>query len=324
MNNNVDATARADGEAAGGSGPVRVLERAPNLAVLYPKALLKRGGGKELPATRLVLRDVRVDPERLADYARVCGFGLGSALPGTYPQVLAFPLAIALMSEREFPFSLPGIVHIGNTISRLRPIAPAEPLTFEVSAENLRPHRRGRQFDVITRTLVGDEQVWHSVATYLRRGSGGSSADGTATGPDAADTGSADADSGDAAPVTSEYVVNSTDGPAPTAVWRVPGSIGRAYAAASGDRNPIHLHPLTAKLFGFPRAIAHGMWVKAHCLAALGGRLPDAYTVDVRFAKPVLLPTTVEFGARATSGGWDLSVASKGRPHLTGRVEPTA
>ncbi|SHN28404.1 MaoC family dehydratase [Cryptosporangium aurantiacum] len=290
--NDADATPR---DAAAEAPPTRVLDRAPNLAILYPKALLKRGGGKELSDTRLVQRDVRVDPERLAEYARVCGFGLGSTLPGTYPHVLAFPLAIALMSEPGFPFPLPGIVHIANTITQLRPIGTGEPLTFTVGAQNLRPHRRGRQFDIVTEARVGDERVWHGTATYLRRGSG----DETAAGP------------------ASDAVVVP-----PTAVWRVSGGCGRAYGAASGDRNPIHLYPLTAKLFGFPRAIAHGMWVKARCLAALGGRLPDAYTVDVRFGKPVLLPATVDFGAKASGGGWDLSVASKGRPHLTGRVAP--
>ena len=54
------------------------------------------------------------------------------------------------------------------------------------------------------------------------------------------------------------------------AEWRLAGDIGRRYGAASGDRNPIHLHPLTARLFGFPRAIAHGMWTVARCLAAHG------------------------------------------------------
>ena len=49
-----------------------------------------------------------------------------------------------------------------------------------------------------------------------------------------------------------------------------------------------------AKPFGFERAIAHGMWTKARCLAAL--RLPDAFTADVRFKKPILLPSTVTFG----------------------------
>ena len=75
---------------------------------------------------------------------------------------------------------------------------------------------------------------------------------------------------------------------------RVPDDIGRRYAAVSGDVNPIHLNPLAAKAFGFPRAIAHGMWTHARSLAALEGRLPAGpLTVRAQFAKPVLLPSTV-------------------------------
>ena len=60
------------------------------------------------------------------------------------------------------------------------------------------------------------------------------------------------------------------------ATWRIPDDAGRRYAKVSGDVNPIHLSGLTAKAFGFKRAIAHGMWVKARVLGALSGRLPDA------------------------------------------------
>ena len=278
----------------------KTLDKPPNLALLYPKALLRRAGGGPLPSSQLVLPDVTVDRKKLADYSRVCGFGLGAHLPGTYPHVLAFGVAIALMSEPDFPFPLPGMVHIASTINQLRPIAPTESLTFLVHAEDLRPHRRGTQFDLVTETRAGDETVWSGRSTYLRRGTPAGDG-GNSPRPD--DT------AGD-------------ELPEPTAIWRVPASIGRAYAAASGDRNPIHLHPLTAKLFGFPRAIAHGMWVKARALAALEARLPAAYTIDVRFGKPVPLPTTVEFGARCRDGGWDLLVSSPGKPHLTGRVAP--
>jgi acyl dehydratase len=103
---------------------------------------------------------------------------------------------------------------------------------------------------------------------------------------------------------------------------KVPDDIGRRYGAASGDRNPIHLYGVTAKLFGFPSAIAHGMWLKARTLAALEGRLPDAYTVDVAFKTPVLLPSTIAVGAERTEQGWSLDVrnARNGKPHLTGTV----
>jgi acyl dehydratase len=108
----------------------------------------------------------------------------------------------------------------------------------------------------------------------------------------------------------------------PTAIWRIPSDIGRRYAAVSGDVNPIHLNPLAARLFGFKRAIAHGMWLKARCLAAFEGRLPDWLPVDVEFKSPLLLPSTVAFSSGQDSRGWLFAVnhASSGRPHLIGRT----
>jgi acyl dehydratase len=108
-------------------------------------------------------------------------------------------------------------------------------------------------------------------------------------------------------------------------VWRIGEDAGRRYAAVSGDRNPIHLHPLTARAFGFRRAIAHGMWTKARCIAALEGRLPAAYTVDVAFKLPVLLPAKVGLSTESTGdGGWRFGLcdARSGRPHLAGTITP--
>jgi acyl dehydratase len=84
------------------------------------------------------------------------------------------------------------------------------------------------------------------------------------------------------------------------------------------------MHSLSAKPLGFSRAIAHGMWTKARCLAALESRLPDAFAVDVRFRKPILLPGNVEFASTAENGTIDFAVrdAKRGTPHLEGRVAP--
>ena len=105
-------------------------------------------------------------------------------------------------------------------------------------------------------------------------------------------------------------------------VWRLPGDLGRQYAAVSGDHNPIHLYPITAKALGFPRQIAHGMWTMARCVAALENRLPDAVRVDVAFKKPVLLPGSVAFGSTPVDGGFAFSLTSPkdGAPHLAGRT----
>ncbi|MDX3161552.1 MaoC/PaaZ C-terminal domain-containing protein, partial [Streptomyces scabiei] len=111
--------------------------------------------------------------------------------------------------------------------------------------------------------------------------------------------------------------------------WRWGGDVGRRYGAVSGDRNPIHLHPLGARLFGFPRAIAHGMWTVARCLAEHG--TPPATRVRAEFRAPVSLPGTVTYAADGqTWGGFELrgDAAAPGgqgvrpRVHVSGRVYP--
>ncbi|GAB2979118.1 hypothetical protein LWP59_39805 [Amycolatopsis acidiphila] len=286
------------------------LHGAPRLAPLYAKALLPSHGGEALPDTEYVRSGIEFDPAHLAAYNQVCGFRLSDELPATYPHMLAFPLQMALMTQQDFPFPLLGMVHVANRITQLRPVRLGERATVRVRAENLRPHEKGRQFDVLSELSTEDGVVWSEVSTYLRRGGGAGSSQG-----------------------------KQLAAPSPNAIWRVPGDIGRRYAEVSGDRNPIHLHPLTARLFGFPAAIAHGMWTKARTLAAFEGRLPEAYTVDVRFKLPVLLPAKVAFTSWQTdnsgaerpdegrrSGGWafELWNAKKPKPHLEGTISSVA
>jgi acyl dehydratase len=200
-------------------------------------------------------------------------------------------------------------VHIANTITVHRGIEASERLDVRVHAERFRPHPKGAQVDLVGQIRSGDEQVWTGRSTYLARGA---NAPGGA-GPSAAD--SSDVDPSAADP-------SAGDG-APAAIWRVDAGTGRRYASVSGDVNPIHLHPLTAKAFGFPRAIAHGMWTAAHALAALEGRIPDAVTYDVAFGRPVLLPSTVELHTHHSGGTWRVDVRSRNRPHLTGSLRPS-
>lgn len=286
------------------SSRVRVLDSRPNLGALYARSVVTGiTGGEQLPDLELVLPDLEVDRGRLADYDRVCGFRLRDALPSTYPHVLCFPLAVQLMSEPAFPFALPGLVHIANRIIQHRPVLADEPLTLRVRANDLRPHPKGRQFDIVAEARRDDQVVWEGASTYLRRGGGDGASTESPAGP---------------AP---------RDGPevdTPRVIWEVPADAGRRYAAVSGDRNPIHLHPLTARLFGFPRQIAHGMWTKARCLAALEGRLPDSLRVAVAFKKPLVLPGRVAFVDRGDGDDWRFAARDpgSGKPYLFGEVSP--
>ena len=117
---------------------------------------------------------MRADPDAVAAYDRVCGFPLRDQLPPTYPHVLAFPLHMAVMADGGFPFGAVGLVHLENRIAQRRPIGVGEELSLAVRPTALQPHPKGRTFSLITEARAGEELVWESESTMLRRQSGGS------------------------------------------------------------------------------------------------------------------------------------------------------
>lgn len=289
----------------------RTFASAPATLPRYARAILPalplvgslpgvRHSGVGAPDLTFACDGVRTDPERLADYAAVCGFQLSDTLPPTYPHLAAFGLQLALMTDTAFPFAPLGLVHVANRITSHRPLHLAESYDVRVHTSDLRPHSRGRLIDLVSVASIDGEVVWEEIMTLLHRGS-------------------PDASAPDSLPL------RDINPPRGAGRWELPGDIGRRYAAVSGDRNPIHLYGVTAKAFGFPRQIAHGMWTKARCLAALQGRLPNALTVEVVFRKPVLLPTTVAFGSVLDAAGgtsFAVTAARDGSAHLVGAVAP--
>ncbi|MGH8883403.1 MAG: MaoC family dehydratase, partial [Stackebrandtia sp.] len=163
--------------------------------------------------------------------------------------------------------------------------------------------------DMVVEAKEGDggPVVWRSRSTYLSRRS-------TAPAPQSS--------SGNR---TAERLA-ATPGAEPTARWGIPPDIGRRYAAVSGDPNPIHLHPLTARLGGFRRPIAHGMWSLSRCVAGLGGRLPDdECTLDVSFRSPLPLPTRqVGFHTVPVSDGRRFALTGRGQCFVVGSVKAGA
>lgn len=312
----------------------RTLKSPPRLMPLYARAAAPiipgasllpfiPGGGKDIPQTELLLDEVSPQAAQVAAYAKVCGFTLREHLPITYPHVLAFPLHMALMADGHFPFGAVGLVHVENEIRQHRPLEIGEQLHIRVLPTPLSPHPRGRTFALLTEVSVDGVIVWEERSTMLRRGGGSSASDPLAKGKQA---GPGERKAADRERWTSPA------GLRPSATWRLPGDLGRRYAAVSGDRNPIHMHPLSAKLFGFPGAIAHGMWSKARCLAALQSHTPDACEAHVSFRKPIVLPTKVQFasslseqqaGPQPQEITFSLTDAKNGTSHLEGVLRAT-
>lgn len=236
----------------------------------------------------------RIDPRHVAEYAAVCGFPRKDTVPLTYPHLLTFGAQMEVMASPDYPWAAMGSVHLENTITSHRPIRLEESLGVQVVVDRTRPHAKGTVVDFVSTLTAGDEVVWESVSSYLVRGRG-----------------TEDAPAG-----------MSFDAPEGRVSWRLDEGLGRRYGRVSGDMNPIHLHPLSARALGFKRHIAHGMWTKARCLAAIENRLPDAVRVEVAFKKPVFLPGKVDYGVSGDRSQWLFALRrpKDGAPHLVGRT----
>lgn len=277
------------------------LPRIPALPGLFARAALRRSiRGRTLPNRGLSCA-ITVDPAHLARYRDLCGFRDDGRLPATYPHLLAFGLQMKLLTARDFPFPLLGLVHVENRIRVLRTLGGLGPFRISVSTEQLAPHDKGVTFSIITRLEDQLGTLWEGDSRILYRGL---RLEG-------------------APPARTEETALPLE---EIARWKAPADIGRRYARVAGDYNPIHMTTPSAKLFGFPRAIAHGLWNKGRALAALADRLPDAgYEIEVRFQKPVLLPGEVRLlaSAPAAQGQFSLRHGRDDLPHMSGTWRPS-
>jgi acyl dehydratase len=270
-------------------------EDLPSLGAGYRRALFagkkRLRPGDTIGRFEASIKGVELDARRLASYRQVCGFASGDAVPLTYPHILAAPLHLAVLTHPSFPVAAMGIIHARNTIVQHGTLRAGDRLDLAVVVDGTREVRNGFEFDVLTAASVRGNVAWESVTTVFVRRKTAEGAPRPAAGQKPTDP----------APM------------AETTPWTVPANQGRLYAKVSGDYNPIHLWPITAKLLGgFPRPIAHGMWTMARCVAALEGRAPSPVArLEVEFKRPVLLPAATVFGVSTTDGGFAFDLRDK-------------
>ncbi|MFE5839809.1 MaoC family dehydratase [Arthrobacter sp. NPDC056493] len=298
-----------------GSQPL-ILGEMPSLSKLYVNAaaaaarrrILGSHADGVLPAVSHEVRDVLPDVDNLTAFQHLLGETASDILPAGFIHALAFPVAMSVMNRDDFPLPLLGMIHLRNVIEYRGPVRFNEPLDIVARAETLRAHRAGTQVDIAVEVrAAGDSAAcWCGVSTYLAKGV-------FLPGIDKA--------SAAAAP-------QGFTAPDPTGLWQLGVDTGRAYAAVSGDFNPIHLSILSAKALGLRRSIAHGMYLASRALADVGAAKGDAFRWDVGFEAPVFLPARVALDistAESGEGGWLRSdyVAwnpRSGRKHFSGSV----
>lgn len=255
------------------------------------RTAVKRGSGTVIPRIEAAAHTL---PGSAAAYAAVCGLPLGDALPICFPDLLCRGLQLSVLTDPAFPVGLLGIVHVRQTVDQTRAIGRGEALSGRVWVEGHRAARNGGELDLHTVASAGGEDVWHGVTTILSRNLPG------------------------------DGVKRPTDEPPSflperSTAWTLPEDLGRRYARVSGDANPIHQYAFTARLFGFKRAIIHGWWTLARCLAELDLD-PGAAHVEARFLAPVFLPSTAWFTSGAIPSGRAFNLKAGGKVAVEGRV----
>lgn len=259
----------------------------------------KPQGKIEIPALEARMDNVKADAKQLAGYNEVCGFKKSEQLPITFPQVMVTGLHMVLMSQPEFPLPMLGLVHLRNSITQQRPLRVDESYSVLVRLGESREIRAGLEFDLITEFTLGEETLYRAVTTILYR----------VAAPKAAGS--------KPRPETSEVVL------ADYRSFDVPADTGRRYASVGKDYNPIHLSAASAKLFGFPRAIAHGMWSLARCAALTQDQLHgEPKELLVQFKQPLLLPGKVAVKFNASTDGIQFALLARNanKTHLTGSL----
>ncbi|WP_426995791.1 MaoC family dehydratase [Pseudarthrobacter sp. N5] len=293
-----------------------ILAEMPSLSKLYVNAaataarrrVLGSTAGVTLPMAGHEVRGVVAGVANLTAYQHLIGETASDVLPAGFIHALTFPVAMSVMNRDDFPLPLLGMIHLSNRVEQGSPVLFTETLDISARVENLRGHRAGTQLDVIAEVRGAGHTVvrWKGVSTYLAKGVFLPGIDKPSA-------------SVEAAPFTA---------PDPTALWQLGVDTGRAYAAVSGDFNPIHLSVLSAKALGMRRSIAHGMYLASRALADVGAVKGNSFSWDVFFDAPVFLPARVALDiatVQPEGGAWQNSVYVAWNPrtrrkHFSGSV----
>jgi acyl dehydratase len=264
----------------------------PSSVPLLLRAAFRRGaplppGGTEL--VRTSYRVDRIDRRQLARYNRALGFAQG-ALPVTFHYLLAQRAHLASMLRPGVPFRIAGMIHVANELVELRRVEADAPIDLHTVVTLASPQANGAVLVLLATTGKQDGQaVFTCASDYLAvRGERGAGA------PRAAAT-----------------------APHELGRWTLAEPAGRAYARVSGDWNPIHLWPWSARLMGMRAPIIHGMHTVGKACALLeaqGGR--RVASMSARFKAPIPLPGEAVLSADLSTQRY--AVLSHGREAVSG------
>lgn len=232
--------------------------------------------------------------------------GFASDMPLSLFYCMAQRTHLAQMLDKRFPWPAPGLVHVSNSLEQHQAIDSQMGYLIDATVKipargpDVSPRRLRPQF--IVKFYQNDQLVVTCKSTYqVMKGQ-----------PTERST---------AAKKLKAFA--PTEGWTNLCHWQLGSGMGRRYARVSGDFNPIHLHSLTSRWFGFKKPIIHGMYMMARAQADIEKSHGQAATkIEVNFKRPVVLPARVQLWACTESDQhrYEVRSADHTQVQLDGRI----
>ncbi len=225
----------------------------------------------------IVLKNFIIEKKAVSEYRKVCFFSEYNPciLPITYLQTIFTSLLGKFITSSFFPVSPLGLIHIFQSCAQSRAVKTDERLDLVCTLESIVKTDKGIETVFALKALSCGETVWHGISVFLIKKKPGSKKKQFQTRKNK----------------SVKYFEHVES-------FSVPSDTGRKYALVSGDYNPHHIYPLFAKMFGFRRAIAHGMWSLARVAACLDKQfiINGPAEIKASFKLPVFMPATINLG----------------------------
>jgi len=206
------------------------------------RALFKRPARPTAQPIQASYRLDRLDADHVRRYSDAFGFPPGP-VPLTYLYLLAQRAQLATMLDRAIPFRIVGLIHVSNELAMLCDVRTDAPMVLVTTLSMPKP-AANKAVECVLETVASADgkPVFTCTSRYLiKRGQR-----------------------------VKHSTASSSVAPMRDVIgeWVVTADAGRRYAALSGDWNPIHLWPWSARLMGMHAPIIHGMETMARVCAA--------------------------------------------------------
>ena len=258
--------------------------------------------------TWIILKNYLPDKELIKNYRAVCGFSRErpDIIPISYLQTIFISLIGKFITSSFFPINPLGLIHIFQSFEQKRSMTTDETLNLACTLESIKKTEKGIETGFSMEVSSKGELVWKGISVFFTH---------------------SQVKKKKTAAKKNDILLEKKE------IILAPSGIGKKYARVSGDYNPHHLYTVFAKLFGFKRPIAHGMWSLARVIASLDKKIGinDSASVEASFKLPVFPPATMSLGyeyqndpeSQNTIVNFELRDNQKGLPHLKGKLLKT-